>query len=590
MKINDRIDCIRKEMKRNEVDAYIIPSTDDHMSEYVSEYWKGREWISGFTGSAGTIVITMKECLLWTDGRYHVQASKEILGSEIKLMKQGCLGVPTYPQWLAQVLVKKSIVGIDSRLFTINTIKQIEKIFNNKAIKIKGNLDLLSKIWMDRPNESKNKVFLLDESIAGESIDEKIVKIREIMNRRNIDYHILSKLDDIAWTLNIRGGDIKNNPIVVSYLLVGKNYIKWFVDLEKLSFEIINYLKNHNIEIESYGEFSKNLKSLNQVKIMIDPRFTSKWVFDNIKNCQIMNFSNPTHLMKAIKNPIEILNIKKAHIKDGVAMVRFIKWLEVAILNGKETELTAQNQLLNYRKKEVNFFQESFDTIAAYGENAAMMHYKAICGFESKLEPRGLFLVDSGGQYLEGTTDITRTFALGELTEEEKEDYTLVLKGHINLAKSKFLKGTRGCNLDILARQPIWEKGLDYKCGTGHGVGCFLNVHEGPQSISQNMLDVKLEVGMTITNEPGIYKTKKHGIRIENLYFIKPFFEGEFGDFFEFECLTYCPIDLEPVKIEELSQSEKKWINNYHFTVYETLKKYLSIEECFWLFEKTKAI
>ncbi len=592
MDVKKRIEKLRNLMKESKIDAYIIPSFDAHQSEYVAEYWKGRQWISGFTGSAGTFVITLDDAGLWTDGRYYIQAEKQLEGSGIKLFKMSDLGVPSYTEWLRSILKEGSTVGFDGSVFSVDLFKGMEKAFKSKNINIKIEKDLIDEIWEDRPEIPKKLVFLHGIKYAGKSRVEKLNKVRANMSTKGANYYLLTSLDDIAWLLNIRGNDVPNNPVVISNVLVGKDKCYLFVDGSKVTNDIRLELENDGIEIKGYNEIHQILNQLTKDdSIIFDANKTSISMYNSI-NTDTTKIEEPniTTALKAIKNEVEIENLRNCQVSDGLAMVKFIKWLKESVNREKITEISAQEMLESFRRQQDLFVEPSFDTIAGYKDHAAMMHYKANKETQYTLKDEGFFLVDSGGQYFDGTTDTTRTIVLGKLTEEEKRDFTLVLKGHSALSSVKFLEGATGSSLDVLARQPIWEYGLDYKCGTGHGVGFFLNVHEGPQGFRKEPNSVKLEKGMVITNEPGIYKEGKHGVRTENIMLVVEEEKTEFGQFMSFEAITYCPIDLDAIDKDMLTDKEKQWLNDYHKMVYKRLSPYLDDEHKAWLKKETREI
>ncbi len=591
MNIKDRVEKLRQLMKENQMDAYIIPSFDAHQSEYVAEHWKSRQWISGFTGSAGTVVITLEDAGLWTDGRYYIQAEKQLAGSGIRLFRMVDPGVPFYSEWLAEVLNEGSIVGFDGNVFSTNLVKRMAEDLQAKDIQLKMDLDLIGELWEDRPEIPKTPLFTHDVKYAGKSRVEKLNEVREEMRNKGANYYILTSLDDIAWLLNIRGVDVPNSPVVIANVIVAEHTCYLFIDSCKVLASDKLELEAEGIELKANDEIQTFLETLsNEDAVMLDATKTNINLYNAI-NSDTKKCENPdiTTNLKAIKNDVEIENMKECQIKDSVAMVKFIKWLKDAVNNEEITEIAAEQKLEGFRKAQEGYMGTSFDTIAGYQEHAAMMHYKANEETQFMLKNEGLFLIDSGGQYYDGTTDITRTIVLGNLTDEQKRDYTLVLKGFIALSAVKYLHGSTGANLDILARQPIWQHGIDYKCGTGHGVGFFLNVHEGPQSIRNNN-HVPLEKGMILTNEPGIYLEGKYGIRIENLMIVAEDEKTEFGQFMNFETITYCPIDLAGINVEMLTNSEKQWLNNYHQEVYTKLALYLNEEERGWLREETKEI
>lgn len=592
MNIKNRIENLRELMKENKMDAYIVPSFDAHQSEYVAEHWKGRRWISGFTGSAGTVVITLDDAGLWTDGRYYIQAERELQGSGIRLFRMVDPGVPSYTQWLNDVLKEESTVGFDGSVFSVNTVKNMEKEFKGKEIKLSMDKDLLNELWKDRPQIPNGPIFVHEVKYAGKSRTEKLQEVREKMKKRGANYYLLSSLDDIAWLLNIRGNDVVNNPVAIAYVIVGEDTCHLFINPSKVPQEVTKELEAEGIQLKDYNGIQNFLQGLTaKDAVIFDANKTNAGLYNSINSgAEKIEFSNITTKLKAIKNETEIENLRQCQISDGVAMVKFIKWLKSNVGKEEITEISAEEKLEAFRKQDPLFVGVSFDTIAGYKDHAAMMHYKANKENQYSLKNEGFFLVDSGGQYFNGTTDITRTIALGKLTEEEKRDFTLVLKGYIALDSVKFLHGATGSNLDVLARQPIWEYGLDYKCGTGHGVGFFLNVHEGPQGFSKVPNNVSLEKGMVITNEPGIYIEGKHGIRTENMMLVIEDEKTEFGDFMKFEAITYCPIDLDGINEEMLTEKEKQWLNNYHKEVYTKLSSYLNEEEKAWLKENTRTL
>ena len=592
MDVKKRIEKLRGLMKENKIDAYIIPSFDAHQSEYVAEHWKGRQWISGFTGSAGTVVITLDDAGLWTDGRYYIQAEKQLEGSGIRLFKMADLGVPSYTEWLKNTLKEGSTVGFDGSVFSVDLFKGMEKAFKSKNIIIKIEKDLIDEIWEDRPEIPKELVFLHGIKYAGKSRVEKLNKVRVNMSSKGANYYLLTSLDDIAWLLNIRGNDVPINPVVISNILVSESKCYLFVDASKVTHDIRLELETDGIEIKGYNEIHQILNQLTiDDSVIFDANKTSISMYNSINSdAAKLEEPNITTALKAIKNEVEIENLRNCQVSDGLAMVKFIKWLKESVSSEKITEISAQEMLEAFRRQQDLFVEPSFDTIAGYKDHAAMMHYKATKETQYTLKDEGFFLVDSGGQYFNGTTDTTRTIVLGKLTEEEKRDFTLVLKGHIALSSVKFLEGATGSSLDVLARQPIWEYGLDYKCGTGHGVGFFLNVHEGPQGFRKEPNSVKLEKGMVITNEPGIYKEGKHGVRTENIMLVVEEEKTEFGQFMSFEAITYCPIDLDGIDKDMLTDKEKQWLNDYHKMVYKRLSPYLDEGHKSWLKKETREI
>jgi Xaa-Pro aminopeptidase len=592
MVIIDRIRRLRKEMSDKGIDAYIVPSSDPHMSEYVAAHWEGRKWLSGFTGSAGTLVITQDSCGLWTDGRYYVQAEKQLEGTGIRLFKFGMEGVKSFTEWIADTLGQGECVGMDGKLFSVSQVRNMEKIFSKKGILINKEHDLLMGIWKDRPAIPRETVFVHDMVYAGRTAAQKIEDVREMMAQKGANYHLISSLDDIAWLYNIRGGDVAYNPVAISYALISEEKAWLFINEDKVSVPVREHLSDNGVEIEDYERIESYLSRLGRGDtILLDPQRVNSWLYDSIgREARIEEDTAITTILKAVKNQVEIENLKKAHIKDGVAMVKFLCWLDNNLSKEEITEITVADKLEEFRSQQENYMGLSFPTIAGYGDHGAIVHYQADEESAYTLKPHGLLLIDSGCQYLEGTTDITRTIALGPTTPQQRSDYTLTLKGNIKLSRTRFLKGATGTNLDILARLYLWEHGIDYKHGTGHGVGYFLNVHEGPQSISPRISTVKLEEGMLVSNEPGVYREGSHGIRIENLLLVAGDIETEFGEFLRFEPVTLCPIDLAAVEPDLLDEEEKRWLNQYHERVYDTLSPLLDEKERLWLKDKTKAI
>lgn len=592
MNVNNRIKLLRMLMDEKNIDAYIIPSSDSHQSEYTQEHFKSREWISGFTGSAGTIVITKEKSMLWTDGRYFIQAEKELEGSEVELFKMGEKDVPTINKYLRENLKVGQTLGFDGKLFSYKETEKMKQVLFKKGVKINTNYDLVDSIWTDRPELPKGKVFIHDIKYSGVKVNKKLKCIRDIMSEKNADYYLVSSLDDIAWMFNIRGFDILYNPVVISYALIGRKEATIFIENDKLDSEVSKYLEKNNINIKDYFDIKEELELLPVDKsIYLDQSKTSIWTYENIPSgMEKLDGDDIVESLKSIKNEVEIKNFKKAQIRDGVAMVKFLYWLKSNIKDNGITELSASQKLEKFRAEGENYISLSFDTISGYKDHGAIVHYSANKESEYKLKAEGMLLLDSGAQYLDGTTDITRTIVLGEISDEEKRDFTLVLKGHIALSRAKFLYGTTGTQLDILARTPLWSQGKDYKHGTGHGVGYLLGVHEGPQRISSVSSEIKLESGMFVTNEPGFYKKDEYGIRTENILLVKEERQTEYGKFMEFETTTLCPIDLKGIDEALLDESEKKWLNEYHKNVYEKLVPYLDQQTNEWLKTQTKQI
>lgn len=592
MKITEKIAKLKELMKERGIDYYIIPSADYHQSEYVGDYFKGREWISGFTGSAGTVVVTQNEVGLWTDGRYFIQAEKQLQGSGITLFKMGEEGVPTFIQYIVNNIQSGETLGFDGKVLATNTVLDFEAKLKDKKVNFNFEFDLVGEIWRDRPSLPASQVFVLEEKFTGESIEKKLTRVRNILEEENCDVNIITSLDDIAWIFNIRGNDVKNNPVNLAYAAITVDKAVLYIVEEKLNSEVEKYLYKNGVEVRDYFEIYEDMERVsNSNIIMMDLNKVNYTIFKKLNpEIKVINRSNPSTIMKACKNKVELENLRNSHVKDGVAVTKFMYWLKNSIGKEEITEMSATQKLESFRKEQELYIEPSFDTIAAYESNAAMMHYKSTSETDRRLEAKNLFLVDSGGQYFDGTTDITRTFVLGECSEELKKHFTLVLKGMINLSKVKFLYGVTGTNLDILARQALWNIGIDYKCGTGHGVGFLLNVHEGPQGIRVQYNPQVLEEGMNVTNEPGVYIAGSHGIRLENELIVQKAEKTEFGQFMKFETMTYAPLDLDGVIKELLSKEEIEYLNNYHQMVYEKVSPYLTLEEKEWLKEYTRAI
>ena len=589
--IKERIHALRMAFRPNNIKAFIIPSTDPHLSEYVAPYWMSREWISGFTGSAGTAVILMDKAGLWTDSRYFLQAEKELEGSGITLYKEMLPETPSITKFLCQNLKPGESVSIDGKMFSVQQVEQMKEDLAPYQLQVHLFGDPLKNIWKDRPSMPDAPAFIYDVKYAGKSCGEKVAAIRTELKKKGIFALFLSSLDEIAWTLNLRGSDVHCNPVIVSYLLVTQDEVVYFISPEKITQEVNEYLQEQQVSLRKYDEAESFLNSFTGENILIDPKKTNYAIYSAINPaCKVVRGESPVTLLKAIRNEQEIAGIHHAMQRDGVALVKFLKWLEASVLSGKETELSVDRKLHEFRAAQPLYMGESFDTIAGYKEHGAIVHYSATEESDVTLQSKGFLLLDSGAQYLDGTTDITRTIALGELTEEEKTDYTLILKGHIALAMAKFPAGTRGAQLDVLARMPIWSHGMNFLHGTGHGVGHFLSVHEGPQSIRMNENPIVLQPGMVTSNEPGVYKAGSHGIRTENLTLVCKDKEGMFGEYFKFETITLCPICKKGIIKEMLTAEEVKWFNDYHQTVYKKLSPSLNEEEKKWLLEATKAI
>jgi len=595
--IKQRIENIRDLMKEKNIYAYIVPSSDYHQSEYVGDYFKSREFMSGFTGSAGTLIISMDEAGLWTDGRYFIQAENELKDSGIKLFKMGEEGVPTIEEYLLEKLPKNSTFGFDGRVMSVKEGQSLANKLAFKGINIEYKYDLVNDIWEDRCSLPTEKAFLLGTEYSGESFSDKLSRIRAVMKEKKATTHILASLDDIAWLFNIRGRDVKSNPVVLSYAVITIDSVYLFIDKNKIGKDIRAELSKENVQIKGYEEVYEFIKNIDENEVvLIDTSKVNYAIYNNIpSNVQKIEERNPSILFKSIKNEIELKNIRNSHIKDGVAFTKFMYWLKNNIGKIEITEISATQKLEEFRREQDKFIEPSFSTIAAYKDHAAMMHYSATEESNYKLEPRDLFLVDSGGQYFDGTTDITRTIALGPIPENVRKDFTNVVRGMIRLSKAKFLYGCRGYNLDILARGPLWEEGIDYKCGTGHGIGFVLNVHEGPNGFRWKVREdiddsCILEEGMVTTNEPGVYVENSHGIRIENEIVVRKAEKNEYGQFMDFEVITFAPIDLDAIDESLILKDEKVYLNNYHKQVYDKISPYLNEEEKQWLKTYTREI
>lgn len=595
--IKQRIENIRDLMKEKNIYAYIVPSSDYHQSEYVGDYFKSREFMSGFTGSSGTLIISMDEAGLWTDGRYFIQAENELKDSGIKLFKMGEEGVPTIEEYLLEKLPKNSTLGFDGRVMSVKEGQSLANKLAFKGINIEYKYDLVNDIWEDRCSLPTEKAFLLGTEYSGESFSDKLSRIRAVMKEKKATTHILASLDDIAWLFNIRGRDVKSNPVVLSYAVITIDSVYLFIDKNKIGKDIRAELSKENVQIKGYEEVYEFIKNIDENEVvLIDTSKVNYAIYNNIpSNVQKIEERNPSILFKSIKNEIELKNIRNSHIKDGVAFTKFMYWLKNNIGKIEITEISATQKLEAFRREQDKFIEPSFSTIAAYKDHAAMMHYSATEESNYKLEPRDLFLVDSGGQYFDGTTDITRTIALGPIPENVRKDFTNVVRGMIRLSKAKFLYGCRGYNLDILARGPLWEEGVDYKCGTGHGIGFVLNVHEGPNGFRWKVREdiddsCILEEGMVTTNEPGVYVENSHGIRIENEIVVRKAEKNEYGQFMDFEVITFAPIDLDAIDESLILKDEKVYLNNYHKQVYDKISPYLNEEEKQWLKTYTREI
>lgn len=594
--IKERLKAFRALMTDNGIDLYIIPTSDFHDSEYVGEYFRAREFMSGFTGSAGTLLITMTSAYLWTDGRYFLQAAQQLENSTIELMKSGEPGVPSISGFLKANISEGMVLGFDGRVVSVNEGLEYSEICKANNAGICFDKDLVNILWNDRPAMSENKVFILDDNLTGLNIKDKLAKVRRVMSDNSCTAHILTSLDDIAWLLNLRGSDVACNPVFLSNLVLFADKAVLFARENAFDNEVKDYLAAAGIELKPYGDFYVYLKTIaDGTRILISRNKLNFSIYMLIHNStELIDAANPSTLFKAIKNETEIANLRKANVNDGVAMVKFLYWLDNTIGKEKITEISASDKLEAFRAEQPGFKGISFDTISGYMAHGAIIHYEATPETDVEINPEGLLLVDSGAQYLYGTTDITRTIAVGPLTEEMKHHYTMVLRANLNLARIRFMKGCAGANLDILARAPFWEEGLNFNHGTGHGIGYFLNVHEGPQSfhysLGRKSTSTPLEAGMVITDEPGIYIEGKYGIRIENDLLCREDITNEYGSFMSFEVLTLCPIDLRPVNTDELTAAEKKELNRYHAQVYSKLSPYLNADETEWLRKATKEI
>ena len=602
MDINKRLEDLREVMRREHLAACIFPSTDPHQSEYVADHWKGREWISGFNGSAGTAVVTLTSAALWTDSRYFLAAEEQLKGTEFQLMKLKVEGTPTIPAWLGKEIMGSrhlkedwSEVAIDGRCSSVSEVRDlIADLRQENGITLRTNFDPLKLIWKDRPAIPENPVEIYPLKYAGESTHDKISRIREALREQHADGMLMAALDDIAWTLNLRGTDVHCNPVFVSYLLIASKSVTLYINKVKLSPEVLAYLKAEDIKVEDYEQVENGLKAYFEYNILLDPNEVNYRLYEVVKNkgkqdnrpkTEIVETESPVKRMKTVKNATEIAGFRSAMLKDGIAMVKFLRWLKPAVEAGGQTEISVDKMLTALRAEQPLFRGISFDTIAGYQAHGAIVHYEATPETDVALKPESFLLLDSGAQYLDGTTDITRTIALGPLTEEQKRVYTLVLKGHIQVELCKFPSGASGTQLDILAREAMWREGLDYLHGTGHGVGSYLNVHEGPHQLRMEWKPAPLVEGMTVTDEPGIYLAGKFGVRIENTLLITPYKDTEFGKFLQFESLTLCPIDKSPIIKEMLLDEEVEWLNGYHQRVLDMLSPYLSEDEAEWLRE-----
>lgn len=599
--INQRLEKLREVMRREHLSAYIFPSTDAHQSEYVADHWQGRAWISGFDGSAGTAVVTMHSAALWTDSRYFIAAEEQLRDTEFQLMKLKVEGTPTIAEWLSsQILDKESgqntaqiplEVGLDGMVNSYHeTVDLMADLRKAGGITVRTNFDPLQEIWSNRPQIPLHPVELHPVEYSGETLPSKIERIRKALRERHADGMLVSALDDIAWTLNLRGSDVHCNPVFVSYLLISTEKVSLYVDERKLTGEVKAYLVKNGISVYNYNKVEEGLKKYSEYNILLDGDETSYHLWKTVHCKEIIAAKSPIPVMKAIKNKVEIEGYRKAMLRDGVAMVKFLKWLKPAVKKGGQTEISIDQKLTSLRAEQPLFRDISFDTIAGYQAHGAIVHYEATPETDVELNPEGLVLIDSGAQYSDGTTDITRTIALGPLTEEMRHVYTLVLKGHIQLELAKFPDGASGTQIDALSRECMWREGYNFLHGTGHGVGSYLNVHEGPHQIRMEWKPTPLKAGMTVTDEPGLYLAGKFGVRIENTLLIKEYVQTDFGKFLQMEPLTLCPIDTDPIDVTMLLPEELEWLNTYHRMVYDKLSPNLNEEELLWLKGATKPI
>lgn len=587
--IKERLALLRQELRRERLSAYIFLTSDPHQSEYTADHWKGREWISGFNGSAGTAVVTLTSAALWTDSRYFIAAAEQLEGTEFQLMKLRMEGTPTIAEWLGRELadVTDKSVGIDGMTASTATVEElVGDLRQQGGLMLQTNFDVLARIWKGRPEIPANKVEVHPIELAGENVRSKLQRIRKALREQHADGMLMAQLDDIAWTLNLRGSDVHCNPVFVSYLLIASERVTLFVDEEKLTLDVKRYLADNGIDMAAYADVAKGLRDYGEYNILLDADEVNYTLMKTVRR-EVVRGTSPVPLMKAVKNEAEQEGFRRAMVRDGVALVRFLKWLEE--IPG-QTEVSVADQLEKLRTEQPLYRGLSFDTIAAYEQHGAIVHYEATTETDVPLEKKGLLLLDSGAQYQDGTTDTTRTIAMGPLTDEQKKVYTLVLKGHIDLQLLHFPDGATGTQIDAIARQPLWQHGLNFLHGTGHGVGSYLNVHEGPHQIRMEWKPTKLRAGMTVTDEPGIYLEGRFGVRIENTLLVVDAGETECGKFLGFETLTLCPIDTRPIILELMTQEERCWLNDYHAMVYEKLREHLDDGEQAWLATATAPI
>lgn len=590
--IRQRIADLRSLMQREHLAAFIFPSTDPHNGEYIPDHWKGREWISGFNGSAGTAVVTMTGAALWTDSRYFIAAAEQLADTGFVLMKERVAGTPTISEWIGNELSdsRTTEVGIDGMTNSAASVEQlIADLRQRGGLTVRTNFDPLAELWTDRPPVPLNKVEIHPLERAGEPAKDKLKRIRQALRQQHADGILVSALDDIAWTLNLRGSDVHCNPVFVSYLLISSQHATLYINKEKLTAEVSSYLRNEGVDVDDYSNVRKGLKDYFEYNILLDPNAINYTLYNAVER-NIVRAASPIPSMKCVKNDREAAGFRNAMLRDGIAMTKFLAWLLPAVESGGQTEMSVDSKLTSLRAEQPMYRGLSFDTIAAYEEHGAIVHYEATPETDVPLRPEGLLLLDSGAQYEDGTTDITRTIALGHVSEEQRRVYTLVLKGHIQLQLLKFPYGASGTQLDALARKDMWREGYNYMHGTGHGVGSYLNVHEGPHQIRQEYKPEPMRAGMTVTDEPGIYLAGRFGVRIENTLLTVPYKETEFGQFLQFETLTLCPIDTTPIVREMLTDEETEWLNAYHRTVFERISPHLNDEEKAWLATACKEI
>lgn len=590
--IRQRIADLRALMQREHLAAFIFPSTDPHNGEYIPDHWKGREWISGFNGSAGTAVVTMTSAALWTDSRYFIAAAEQLADTGFVLMKERVAGTPTISEWIGNELSdsRTTEVGIDGMTNSAASVEQlIADLRQRGGLTVRTNFDPLAELWTDRPPVPLNKVEIHPLERAGEPAKDKLKRIRQALRQQHADGILVSALDDIAWTLNLRGSDVHCNPVFVSYLLISSQHATLYINKEKLTAEVSSYLRSEGVDVDDYSNVRKGLKDYFEYNILLDPNAINYTLYNAVER-NIVRAASPIPSMKCVKNDREAAGFRKAMLRDGIAMTKFLAWLLPAVESGGQTEMSVDSKLTSLRAEQPMYRGLSFDTIAAYEEHGAIVHYEATPETDVPLRPEGLLLLDSGAQYEDGTTDITRTIALGPVSEEQRRVYTLVLKGHIQLQLLKFPYGASGTQLDALARKDMWREGYNYMHGTGHGVGSYLNVHEGPHQIRQEYKPEPMRAGMTVTDEPGIYLAGRFGVRIENTLLTVPYKETEFGQFLQFETLTLCPIDTTPIVREMLTDEETEWLNAYHRTVFERISPHLNDEEKAWLATACKEI